>query len=1048
MKKILLTIFGILIIAATVHAATAGVPITVPSAGSANITLISDGTGRYTATTTPNFAAINATSTTASSTFAGGVDVLRLCKRGTTTCLGGLVDLTTGVTGVLPVPNGGTSNDAFNTDGVVYYDGEALLNSTGLTFTPTTGLTLSSGPLTVTANATSSFSATTTFAQDIYTKGHQLPLEDQLDQRISDFRRNNYQLSNALDLTYRDASTTIVSLNSGEQLPHGMIYARGYIWISTLTTPAKLIRVDPNNLSNRTTITYAADFSHDNAYDIFYSKTKDRIYVLFANPDKVVINEVNPVSMAQADVITDTTQQDPSLCGSYPCYFPGGSSGVESFTTDESSIYVLMRGEGVDSEVFKYNLSTYAFTASTTLTGLVSGHAIRYDGTNLYATGLAIPAWVAKINPSTLAFNSQIFTNGDSLATDDFAFAGDYVFIGLEGTNGTFIRVNKSNLGFNRYYSGINAATYVVFFDGRYIWYGYNTNPATLMRVDPFTMELRTFTTTMNSINEMVSDGQRFFATSFIDLPAKLTRFVVADLSTGQFTLATSSGSALLTITGTTTNFGNVGIGTSTPYSGLTVWGKGTSAKKIFELVNNASTTLESVQENGTTYFLGNIGIGTTSPYAVLSVVGATGVVADKYFATSTTATSTFSAGISTTKIGTTATSSMAGLTLLTQGLTISTLVGCNGNFVLETDANGGVTCGADASGAPSGTANTIAAFNGSGTLIATSSDLTVGSLRATSTTATSSIISFFSVGSTTPYGNSMFSIGTSTRQLFTVDKNTGFIGIATSTPGSQFAVGGGANISGVAQATSTFYGGINLLSSAGCFSVNGVCVGGGGGSGTVTSVTLATPNSTLSLGGTNPVTTSGTINADLNLAHANIWTALQTFTSASSTYLSASNELNVPHSADPFVPANGDCAWNTTTASSSLHCYDGTNENVIDAFYRPTWVFNLGSYKGAINPSSGSSTAMLLGFAPFKMSIVRMTCSTFGDGMYFQVGTTTPSNVNNPLKLEGKNATSTFTTFQSITWNYLEPIYGVVNATTTNWTDAVCLPVFRHIDD
>ena len=50
---------------------------------------------------------------------------------------------------------------------------------------------------------------------------------------------------------------------------------------------------------------------------------------------------------------------------------------------------------------------------------------------------------------------------------------------------------------------------------------------------------------------------------------------------------------------------------------------------------------------------------------------------------------------------------------------------------------------------------------------------------------------------------------------------------------------------------------------------------------GTVTSVTLATPSSTLTLGGTNPVTTSGTINADINLTHANTWTGQQIFNTA-----------------------------------------------------------------------------------------------------------------------------------------------------------------------
>lgn len=47
---------------------------------------------------------------------------------------------------------------------------------------------------------------------------------------------------------------------------------------------------------------------------------------------------------------------------------------------------------------------------------------------------------------------------------------------------------------------------------------------------------------------------------------------------------------------------------------------------------------------------------------------------------------------------------------------------------------------------------------------------------------------------------------------------------------------------------------------------------------GTVTSVTLSTPSSTLTLGGTNPITTSGTISADINLTHANTWTGQQIF--------------------------------------------------------------------------------------------------------------------------------------------------------------------------
>ena len=87
-----------------------------------------------------------------------------------------------------------------------------------------------------------------------------------------------------------------------------------------------------------------------------------------------------------------------------------------------------------------------------------------------------------------------------------------------------------------------------------------------------------------------------------------------------------------------------LGVGTSTPYSRLTVWGGGTGTGKLAEFVNNASTTLFSFLDNGTAYFVGNVGIGTTSPYAKLSVMGE-GVFTN-ISATSTAATSTIAGGL------------------------------------------------------------------------------------------------------------------------------------------------------------------------------------------------------------------------------------------------------------------------------------------------------------------------------------------------------------------------------------------------------------------
>ena len=57
----------------------------------------------------------------------------------------------------------------------------------------------------------------------------------------------------------------------------------------------------------------------------------------------------------------------------------------------------------------------------------------------------------------------------------------------------------------------------------------------------------------------------------------------------------------------------------------------------------------------------------------------------------------------------------------------------------------------------------------------------------------------------------------------------------------------------------------------------------------TVSSVAISSPTSTLTVN-LSPITTSGTITVDLNLAHSNAWTAGQTFTAATSTNLSVTN--------------------------------------------------------------------------------------------------------------------------------------------------------------
>lgn len=74
--------------------------------------------------------------------------------------------------------------------------------------------------------------------------------------------------------------------------------------------------------------------------------------------------------------------------------------------------------------------------------------------------------------------------------------------------------------------------------------------------------------------------------------------------------------------------------------------GSNSSGDLVFATKANGGSTAEKARLLSN----GNLGIGTSSPYASLSVVGASGVVADHYNATSTTASSTFT-GIDATQV-------------------------------------------------------------------------------------------------------------------------------------------------------------------------------------------------------------------------------------------------------------------------------------------------------------------------------------------------------------------------------------------------------------
>ncbi|MES3031034.1 MAG: hypothetical protein V4697_01320, partial [Patescibacteria group bacterium] len=210
----------------------------------------------------------------------------------------------------------------------------------------------------------------------------------------------------------------------------------------------------------------------------------------------------------------------------------------------------------------------------------------------------------------------------------------------------------------------------------------------------------------------------------------------------------------------------------------------------------------------------GNVGIGTTSPYAKLSVTGQ--IVGEYFTATSTTATSTFSGGL------------LAG--------------GSTGLNVLQ---NGNVGIG---------TTSPRAKLSINGNINLSQSGVT--SMLSLSTGHTGASQGGYIIGvcgTCTDGGDFIEGAGAGSLGLsgfnginFTADgydnhmaiASGGNVGIGSTTPGTKLSIGNTGNntINLSHTSTSTFGSGINLRT--GCFAVNGTCIGGGAGSGTVNSGT------------------------------------------------------------------------------------------------------------------------------------------------------------------------------------------------------------------
>lgn len=282
--------------------------------------------------------------------------------------------------------------------------------------------------------------------------------------------------------------------NPGQfDFPHGSVYAAGKLWLSAQMLPGRVARIDPGNLSSFDIVTLPNDGSHIRGLDLAYSSVTDRIYVLHYSTLFTNVTAIDPDTLAVTDVVADSdvSNINGSLALTPTHLFAGSAVGSAGDPAAD------------DAFILKYSLIDYSKSASVELAGLKQCHALDYDGTNLYATGLTstgdIP-WVAKINPTTLAYTSALLPAGIGLPTDDLAIYGDYLYVGLENAGaGRILKIAKADLAITQIPTRpSNANFYGLFADNTHIWAVTSLVPAgtgigKMIRLDPTTLEQRLY---------------------------------------------------------------------------------------------------------------------------------------------------------------------------------------------------------------------------------------------------------------------------------------------------------------------------------------------------------------------------------------------------------------------------------------------------------------------------------------------------------------------------------------------------------------------------
>ena len=305
-----------------------------------------------------------------------------------------------------------------------------------------------------------------------------------------------------------DASNVVAEkrFDSGDAYPRQLIFAHDYLWATTFTSPARLLKIDPDTLEHQRII---FDSAYPNATDMV--ATENAIWIIFGtDPTKII--KVNPSTLAWSEVVSFPSNElvfGGSLEYAYGYIWAGGYHNA----------LARINPINFSTEVFQYSLTDNG----THFVNIVQGLDEYLWAATASAAGQGGLSEILKIDSADpTSYQTVQLTQKVS---DDIAYAEGALFAVGEQNPSEIFKINDDLTYTTTQTIGPSYGVSWSSIDQR-LYATYATSPGLIKSFDTDLNELKSITlpTGYNSPNEIATDGERYLYATTWQNPFRLVK--------------------------------------------------------------------------------------------------------------------------------------------------------------------------------------------------------------------------------------------------------------------------------------------------------------------------------------------------------------------------------------------------------------------------------------------------------------------------------------------------------------------------------------------